>query len=88
MSRHCLAVGPYPVSMRRIPEWHHQLVAAVDAGLTAALTRRLILFTLPPLERGPSCEALKPRHGSSGLVRDDLVLTFGELEERANRVAG
>jgi hypothetical protein len=40
--------------MRRKAEWHHHLVAAVDTGLTAALTRRLIWFILPPAERGPA----------------------------------
>jgi hypothetical protein len=48
MSRRCLAVGPYPVSMWRMAEWHHHLVAAVDAGLTAARTRRPIWDILPP----------------------------------------
>jgi len=32
--------------MWRKAEWHHHLVAAVDTGLTAALTRRLIRFIL------------------------------------------
>ena len=34
--------------MCRRAEWHHQLVTAVDTGLTAVLTRRLIWFMLPP----------------------------------------
>jgi hypothetical protein len=48
MSRRCLAVGPWPVSVCRKADWHHHLVAAVDTGLTAAFIERRIRFILPP----------------------------------------
>jgi hypothetical protein len=48
--------------MCRKAEWHHHLVAAVDTGLTAALTRRLIWFILPPAERGPACTPQSADH--------------------------
>jgi hypothetical protein len=63
ISRRCLAVGPWPVSMWRKAEWHHHLVAAVDTGLTAAHTRRQIRFILPPAWARPICISSSADHG-------------------------
>jgi hypothetical protein len=46
--------------MWRKAEWHHHRVAAVDTGLTAALTRRLIRFILPPVSADPPALHVPP----------------------------
>jgi hypothetical protein len=62
--------GRRPVAGQHVPQSRMApppsgrcLVAAVDTGLTAALTRRLIWFILPPAEHGPACTPQSAGHG-------------------------
>jgi hypothetical protein len=45
------------------------MVAAVDTGFTAALTRRLIWFILPPAWRGPACTPPSAGHDEDATRR-------------------